>query len=369
MASLTIEELIIKAVPTCDRGLVRRLAPYLEKYLDQYNINKNDNRLAFFLGHCAVESAYFRTLRELGGLSYFEKMYGKKKGIPPTDAKKRKDLKYWYIGRGLIQTTWDYNYKKVSDATGINFVASPWLLEDTENAVKSATIFWDNNRLNDYADAEDYRGSTKKINGGYNHLTERTEYIKRFKKILSGDGIEGLPIPKVFSKMEMEVIQKKLQDAGYHEVGIPNGDYGSRTVAALAAFQSDNGLPVNGQVDSDTMSVLENPPERIISEDRATGTPEDDEGVNSAKRTMQIGAGGAGLIGVPQVLDYAKPLLDKSEETRDMIDRAYSIFSPVKTIVTAHPEIFIVLACIAVFYFGFRTYKKIVSDFRKGSKM
>lgn len=369
MASLTIEQLIIKAVPTCDKSLVKRLAPYLEKYLDKYNIDKTDNRLAFFLGHCAIESAYFRTLKEMGGLSYFEKVYGKKKGIPPKDAKKRKDLKWWYIGRGLIQTTWDYNYKKASDSVGIDFVASPWLLEETENAVRSATIFWDNNNLNDFADAEDYRGSTKRINGGYNHLKERTEYIKRFKTILAGDDIEGLPTPKVYTMMEMEVIQKKLQTAGYHEVGIPNGDYGSRTVAALAAFQSDNGLPITGEVDEETLLTLQNPPERVISEDRAEGTPENDESVSSAKRTMQIGAGGAGLMGVPQILDLAKPVLEKTEETKSLIDRANSIYTPVKTLVANNPEIVIGVICLIVFYFGFRAYRGIVQDFRKGTKM
>ena len=365
--SLTLEQLIYKAVPTCNKPLVKRLLPYLEKYLLEYDISTKDNRLAFFLGQCAVESAYYTTLRELGGVSYFEKAYGKKVGIPPKDSKKRKDLNYWYIGRGLIQTTWDYNYKKVSDIVGIDFVEKPWLLEDTELAVKSACVFWKNNKLNDYADANDIRGATKKINGGYNHLNERTDYIKRFQKLLAGDNIEGLPVPKRLSKSELEVIQTKLADAGYHEVGIPNGEMGSRTVAALAAFKADNGLPVNDQIDDDTLAHLDAPQERPISEERANGTPEDDASI-AAKRTVQVGAGGTALFATPEILNTVKPFLEKTEETKSILTRFNDVYVPAKNFVTGNPEVFGVLFFGVVLFFGFRAWRTMVKDYRSGKK-
>lgn len=333
-----------------------------------YDINKTDDRLAFFLGQCAIESAYFRTLKEMGGIAYFEKAYGKKVGIPPKDKTKRKNLKYWYIGRGLIQTTWDFNYKKVQDATGIECVSQPWLLEETEYAVKSAVIFWKNNKLNDFADANDIRGATKKINGGYNHLKERTEYIKRFQQVLAGDDIEGLPPAKILSKSEVKNVQAKLKEAGYHEVGIPNGEIGSRTVAALAAFKSDNGLPVNDDIDDETLLALDDAPEREISEDRANGVPEDDESTTSAKRTMQAGAAGVGVMGVPQVLSFIEPVLEKTEETQGIVERITDIYHPVKSLIASNPEIFVGAAFLIVFYFGYKAYKGIVRDFRQGSK-
>ncbi len=196
---LDLASLIFKAVPTCDKNLVRSLVPFLLVELDKIDVLNNDKRLAFFLGHCAIESAYYRTLREMGGIKYFESTYGTREKfstardtIPPRDKSKRGNLNYWYIGRGIIQNTWESNYKKVSDVVGIDFVKSPWLLETPEMAVKSATIFWKNNNLNSLADKIDYEGSTRKINGGTNHLAERIKYIKAFLAVLAGDDIQGV---------------------------------------------------------------------------------------------------------------------------------------------------------------------------------
>jgi predicted chitinase len=191
-SSLELEELILKVLPGCNKPLVRELIPHLLVELEKIDVLHNDLRLAFFLGQCAIETAYFRTMRELGDIRYFEKVYGHKTGIPPKSAEKRKLLKNWYIGRGVIQTTWDFNYKKAKDATGIDFLEQPWLLEEAKWAVISAAVFWKNNNLNSFADAKDIKGATKKINGGYNHLAERVDYTNRFLKVLRNDEGEGV---------------------------------------------------------------------------------------------------------------------------------------------------------------------------------
>ena len=197
--SLTLEGVITKGVPTSNKNLVRALVPFMLTELDKIGVLGNDRRLAFFLGQCAVESAYYTTLREMGGISYFEKTYGTRAKfstpndtIPPRDRSKRGNLNYWYIGRGLIQNTWEQNYKKVSDVVGEDFVKSPWLLETPEMAVKSAAIFWKNNNLNSFADRLDYEGATRRINGGTNHLEERIAYTKKILAILSGDDADGV---------------------------------------------------------------------------------------------------------------------------------------------------------------------------------
>lgn len=198
-AGLSLEEVIFKGVPTCNKNLVRALIPFMITELDRIDVLGDDKRLAFFLGQCAVESAYYNTLREMGGVSYFEKTYGTRAKfstdrdtIPPRDRSKRGNLNYWYIGRGLIQNTWEQNYKKVSDVVGEDFVKSPWLLETPEMAVKSAAIFWKNNNLNSFADKMDIEGATRRINGGTNHLAERITYTKKILSVLSGDDADGV---------------------------------------------------------------------------------------------------------------------------------------------------------------------------------
>lgn len=39
-----------------------------------------------------------------------------------------------YVGRGYVQLTWDYNYKKYSEIMGIDFMANPDLLLDVKNS-------------------------------------------------------------------------------------------------------------------------------------------------------------------------------------------------------------------------------------------
>jgi peptidoglycan hydrolase-like protein with peptidoglycan-binding domain len=53
----------------------------------------------------------------------------------------------------------------------------------------------------------------------------------------------------------MTLVQQDLQYLGYYEGDI-DGTFGSQTEAALKAFQQDNGLTVNGQIDSETDAAL-----------------------------------------------------------------------------------------------------------------
>lgn len=54
---------------------------------------------------------------------------------------RKRHLRYypWY-GRGLIQTTWERNYKKIGDAIGVDLIAMPDLLLDWPAALKALFI-------------------------------------------------------------------------------------------------------------------------------------------------------------------------------------------------------------------------------------
>lgn len=70
-----------------------------------------------------------------------------------------------------------------------------------------------------------------------------------------------VPLP-VVSKMETASkpltnieVQKQLNALGY-QIGTPDGMLGKRSVDALKKFQQDQGIPVTGKADSDTMEKL-----------------------------------------------------------------------------------------------------------------
>lgn len=92
-----------------------------------------------------------------------------------------------YIGRGYIQTTGRANYGSLTQATGINFVAVPQLLEQPEYAALSAAHYWQSNGLNELADAGQFKLITKRINGGTHGEADRNARWERAKQVLQGD--------------------------------------------------------------------------------------------------------------------------------------------------------------------------------------
>lgn len=88
-----------------------------------------------------------------------------------------------YRGRGFIQLTGKENYTKLSNATGICYVQNPDLLLNEADAMIAALWFWNSRNLNIYADRDDVRAVTLRINGGYNGLKHREDLTDYYKKI------------------------------------------------------------------------------------------------------------------------------------------------------------------------------------------
>jgi putative chitinase len=133
-------------------------------------------RMAAFLAQLAHESGSLKYVRELatGGAYEGRTDLG---NTEPGDGIR-------YKGRGLIQITGRANYEAVGRALGIDCLSSPELLELPDNACRSAGWFWQNRKLNDLADREDFKLITKRINGGYNGYQDRLKYYERAKQVL-----------------------------------------------------------------------------------------------------------------------------------------------------------------------------------------
>ena len=76
-------------------------------------------------------------------------------------------------GMGGKQLTGKDNHKRCGEALGVDFVANPERLLESEYAIRSAGWFWKTNNLNRFADANDIKGMTKVINGGLIGLPQR----------------------------------------------------------------------------------------------------------------------------------------------------------------------------------------------------
>lgn len=181
----------------------------LAQLLPDYDIN-TPQRIASFLAQCAHESAEFTALKE--NLNYkaptLRKVFGK---YFPTDElanqyanmpNKQEAIAnrvyanrmgngdeasgdgFRYCGRGLIQLTGKDNYSWFAASISISPDEASEYLQTFEGAAQSACWFWENNNLNAFADAGDFEGMTRRINGGTLGLDDRKAHYQRAMQIL-----------------------------------------------------------------------------------------------------------------------------------------------------------------------------------------
>jgi len=89
-----------------------------------------------------------------------------------------------FIGRGCIQLTGASNYYHAGQALGVDFLMQPELVATPQYAALTAGWFWDTHKLNQYADARDFKTMTKKINGGFIGLDDRIKHINQALAVL-----------------------------------------------------------------------------------------------------------------------------------------------------------------------------------------
>ena len=89
-----------------------------------------------------------------------------------------------FCGRGLIQLTGKDNYTFFAGSLGISVEEAAQYMETFEGAAQSACFFWEQNNLNRFADANDVKGLTRAINGGFIGLEDRIRHTEHALHIL-----------------------------------------------------------------------------------------------------------------------------------------------------------------------------------------
>ena len=162
---------------------------------------------ACFIGQLSHESNHFRTLEE--NLNYsadtLQRLFGHKFKDGEIElyahhAEKIANRIYssrmgnrdeasgdgWrYHGRGCIQLTGHDNYWHCGQALQQDFVRNPALVATPMYAAQSAGWFWSTHGCNPLAEAQDWVGLTKRINGGTFGLEERKQLIEKAKQVLN----------------------------------------------------------------------------------------------------------------------------------------------------------------------------------------
>ena len=195
-------------------------------------------------------------------------------------------------------------------------------------------------------------GVCKAINGGTNGIAEQKAYLLKGERIWP-DGAKVDDEDALLGAIQQGLIAK-----GYPEVGIPNGEYGSRTRGAILAFEADNGRAPTGDPSPELLAAILVAPPRAISLERAEGKPEDHPVLQDSGVLKTI----AGTIGGGSLINVATEVVGKIEGGAGMVARLRTALAPILDLW----PVLLVAGCVVVFWLAMRSRKAVVQDFRSG---
>ncbi len=142
------------------RVVIETFYPHIIPAMEKYEIN-TPVRIASFLAIAAGESIYFTQMKEVWDSSQKELKYEMDSELG--NVNKGDGLRF--RGRGIFKVPGRTFYQKVATGLGVDCVNLPEILEQPKFACLAAAWLWDEKKLNELADKEDFEGITKAING------------------------------------------------------------------------------------------------------------------------------------------------------------------------------------------------------------
>ncbi len=150
--------------------IIKQIAALMPHYAIKYEID-NPLRFAHFMAQLAHESDRFKTTVEYAD----GKAYNGRKDLG--------NVKFGdgprYKGRGLIQLTGRANYREYGRKLGVDLEKEPQKAAEFPLALEIACLYWKERGLNAFADQNNIREITRRINGGFNGLADRQKLFAR----------------------------------------------------------------------------------------------------------------------------------------------------------------------------------------------
>jgi putative chitinase len=151
-----------------------------------------------------------------------------------------------YRGNGVLQTTGRGNHRRMGLACGVDLEGNPDLATAPEHALKPALSEWTENNLNAFADKNDIRTITLRINGGLTGLAEREAWFDKAWLLLKSDSQPAQGWEASDADDRVTRLQEALNDLGANPRIVVDGRYGPATRGAVKQFQAAAGLTADG---------------------------------------------------------------------------------------------------------------------------
>lgn len=199
---------------------------------------------------------FARDPRRLANSVYGSRMGNERNGTNDDDG-------YRYRGAGMIQLTGRYSFEQAGKAIGVDLAGNPDLIEDANISLQAAC--WEFAKFIDYCDMGErgWRAVCNGINRG-NALSKFdpigwSDRQMWYQRCCDALGITGKTEDDLLRLGDqgplVKAIQERLATLGY-AVGRPDGIFGSRTRAAVLAFQAENKLDMDGLIGPQTREAL-----------------------------------------------------------------------------------------------------------------
>lgn len=350
--------------------------------------------LQHFLGQCYVECDAFETLSEnlhytaarlrvvfpryfktiaaaqaVAGnpIATADIVYGNRMGnTDPHDG-------YNFRGGGYLDMTGKSNYSRIARLTGIDLVNHPDMVRDPQTALHIAVLMWQALGCNDPASRDDGVTVTQRVNGGQNGAADRAAATDRAAQIFTynpassnapvgfmdlppnpskashGALMVGGPVP--MSTTQAMLIQQQLKDKSYAPGEIDGNIHGPSTVGSIAELQSQQGLPVTGEVDDATEDAIQDAPPKIVSADRAAENAASlrAKGSDTIKATDDAKAATHGVVATAASAlavgsgSLLSGINDQANQLQQVTDHIPGLSNKFSAFVTGHWQLFVLL--------------------------
>ncbi len=160
-----------------------------------------------------------------------------------------------FRGRGYAQITGRDGYRAIGAVAMIDLITDPDAAARPATALRVACAFWQWKGLSVSADRGDFIANTKRWNGGTIGMDDRWRWLREVQRIVHWS---GAAVPDEAPRIDHDTIvkvQRVLKQDGLYD-GSLDGVIGSRSRAGLRAWQAEHGLPVVGEISSETLHSM-----------------------------------------------------------------------------------------------------------------
>lgn len=291
-----------------------------------------------------------------------------------------------YRGRGGTQTTGRDGYEAAGQATGLDLLNNPDLVNDIRYFLETAAADFVKCGCLPFARKGDIDSVTHHLNGGFTGLAKRKVWTKKWRAALA---VQPAPKPAADGVLrigdkgfEVRALQQRLVELGY-AVGKVDDKFGRATRMAVIALQLDRGLPGTGEVDASTRQALQRDLPKPVSEERAAATVDDlrESGSSTVAKAdslswwgkLLVGSGVAGGGGhaAQQVglIDNVKDATDQVQAVRGVVEQLQDAGGWVVSMLQTYWWLALIAVGFAGVHFGGAIIRQRIADHRAAVNM